>query len=410
MTIWILALVLLGASAALGHKQGGIRAAISLVGIVISALLAWPLSGIIRAPLPHLGFHNPITVWLLPPLIVFVLALLAFKSAGFAVHRRVEVYYRYKRDELKFALWNRLNHWLGCCVGLINGLVYFVLLTVVIYDFSYWTTQVAISDNEKGTVKLLNRAGRDLDATRLSRVALAINPLPKLFFTTADLAGTIVQNPQLRDRLANYPPFISLAERDDFKQLGQDEDFLNDWKEHSLDQMMGDPAFHDLWSNQGTRDLIWNIVRTNFDDFSAYLQTGRSAKFAAEPIYGHWQVNVVATLLARMQGNQNVPSSDMAAMRMWWVPPYSNTVFTAGADGQAFLNNLPHLRVYSNPRPNQPPDFDFDSWQGRWNNNGNGYDVSLASGGATKSGSATLDGSRLTLSLNSEPLVLDREQ
>ena len=58
MTIWILALLLLAAGAGMGLRQGAIRVAISFVGIIISALLAWPLSGIIRPLLPHVGFHN----------------------------------------------------------------------------------------------------------------------------------------------------------------------------------------------------------------------------------------------------------------------------------------------------------------------------------------------------------------
>ena len=45
MTIWILALLLLAAGAGMGLRQGAIRVAISFVGIIISALLAWPLSG-----------------------------------------------------------------------------------------------------------------------------------------------------------------------------------------------------------------------------------------------------------------------------------------------------------------------------------------------------------------------------
>ncbi|HUA68163.1 MAG TPA: CvpA family protein, partial [Candidatus Saccharimonadales bacterium] len=244
MTIWILALVLMAASAALGHRQGAIRAVISLAGILISALLAWPLSGLLRPLLPHIGFHNPIVVWMLPPLIVFAILLSVFKSVGFAAHRKVEVRYRYGQDELRFLLWQRLNHWLGLCVGLVNGLVYLILLSPIIYDLSYWTTQVASSDNEKLTIKLLNRVGQDLQATGMNGVACAINPLPQIYFKAADLAGLLYQNPQLSGRLEEYPPFLSLAERDDFKQLGQDADFQIAWKKHApLDQIMDNSQF-----------------------------------------------------------------------------------------------------------------------------------------------------------------------
>ena len=82
MTIWILALLLLAAGAGMGLRQGAIRVAVSFVGIILSALLAWPLSGLVRPLLPHIGFHNPIVIWLLPPFLVFIILLSVFKSFG----------------------------------------------------------------------------------------------------------------------------------------------------------------------------------------------------------------------------------------------------------------------------------------------------------------------------------------
>ena len=149
MTIWILALLLLAAGAGMGLRQGAIRVAISFVGIIISSLLAWPLSGIFRPLLPHLGIHNPVAIWLLPPFLVFIILLSAFKSLGLLVHHKVNVYYKYKADDLRRILWERVNKRLGLCLGLLNGLAYLVLISFVIYDFSYWTVQVATSDEER---------------------------------------------------------------------------------------------------------------------------------------------------------------------------------------------------------------------------------------------------------------------
>ena len=237
MTIWVLALVLLASLAGLGYRQGVIRVAFSLIGIFISALLAGPLSGLFKPLLPHLGIHNPVAVWLLAPLVVFVILLSLFKSAGFFVNRKVDVYYKYKTDELQQMLWSRLNHRLGMCLGLVNGLVYLVLISFVIYDFSYWTAQWTVNgaspDGESRSVRMLNQMGHDLESTGLAKVARAVDPLPEIYFKAADLAGLLYQNPQLSDRLADYPPFISLDERDDFKQLAQDNDFQDAWKNHA---------------------------------------------------------------------------------------------------------------------------------------------------------------------------------
>src|ERR1017187_4014533 len=189
MTILILALLLLAAGAGMGLRQGAIRVAISFVGIIISALLAWPLSGILRPLLPHVGFHNPVIVWLLPPLLVFVILLSLFKSLGLLIHHKVSVYYKYKADDLQRILWGRLNKRLGLGLGLLNGLAYFALISFVIYDFSYWTAQVASADEERLPVRILNRMGWDLESTGLIRAARAIDPMPEIYFKTADLAG-----------------------------------------------------------------------------------------------------------------------------------------------------------------------------------------------------------------------------
>jgi hypothetical protein len=81
-------------------------------------------------------------------------------------------------------------------------------------------------------------------------------------------------------------------------------------------------------------------------------------------------------------------------------------MFVAGADGQAFLKNLPHFKM----QPNQPTTFDTATLQGQWKSNGNDYDLSLADSGANKSAIVTIDGSRLMLKMGSDLLVFDREE
>jgi hypothetical protein len=406
MTIWILALMLMAAGAGMGLRQGAIRVAISFVGIIISSLLAWPLSGIFRSLLPHVGFHNPVAIWLLPPFLVFIILLSAFKSLGLLIHHKVNVHYKYKRDEIHLILWERVNKRLGLCLGLLNGLAYLVLISFVIYDFSYWTVQVATSDEERWPVRMLNRMGRDLQDTGLIRTARAIDPMPEIYFKTADLAGLVYQNPQLLDRISAYPAFLSLAERDDFKKLGQDADFQAAWKNHS--------PFSLLWNNTQAIAIrqnadfagtVENLVLTNLDDLQSYLQTGQSAKFGAEKILGRWDVNVMASLTALIQTRTNVPSGDMAAMRELWFPAYARTMLVAGADDQVFLKNLPHFKM----QRNQPATFDTANLQGLWKSDGNNYDLSLADNGANKSAVVTINGPRLTLKMENDLLIFDRE-
>ena len=225
MTIWILVSVMLLSLAGLGYRQGAVRVSFSLIGIIVSALLAGPLAKHVKPMLPHVGIHDPIVIWLLSPVIVFLVLLIPFKSAGYFVHRKVNLHFKYKADTLQLMWWNRLNARLGLCLALVNGLAYLVLLSFIIFNFSYWTAQVATSDDEGRLVKLLNRMGRDSETTGFAQIARAIDPMPEIYFKAADFAGLLWQNPPLLDRLADYPMLISVAERDDFHQLGQNSGF-----------------------------------------------------------------------------------------------------------------------------------------------------------------------------------------
>src|SRR5436305_9845534 len=113
MTIWLLTIVLLASLAALGLRQGAVRVAFSLVGILLGAFLAGPLGNLIKPVLRAVGLHNPTLVWILAPLIIFVLISVIFKVAAFTVHQKVDVHYKYRAGDLKLALWERLSHRLG---------------------------------------------------------------------------------------------------------------------------------------------------------------------------------------------------------------------------------------------------------------------------------------------------------
>ena len=406
MTIWILALVLLVSLAALGYRQGAIRVAFSLIGIIVSALLAGPLAKYVQPMLPHVGIHDPTVIWMVSPLIVFGVLLIPFKSVGFLVHRKVELYFKYKAEGMAMLRWTRLNARLGLCLGPLNALAYLVLISFVIFDLSYWTAQVAISDDEGKLIKLLNRLGHDSQTTGFAQIARAIDPMPDSYFKYADLAGLLIQNPQLGGRLADYPMFISLTERDDFKQLGQNAEFQNAWKQHApLQQLLDNDQFKSMWENQETVDLVRGIVQDNFDDLCAYLKTGKSAKYGSEEIVGRWDFNIAATTSKLLEARPVISSREMRMLRAWVTQSYKNTAFVAGADRQAFLKNLPHMTI----QPGKPPATETTSWQGRWKKDGANYELSLSSSSRKQSMPAQIDGTRLTIKDDKTTLVFDHE-
>src|SRR5882757_1811254 len=118
MLIWILALVLFSSLGFVGFSLGVIRTAFTFIGLLVAALLSWPMGRLMNSVLGLTGLKNPVLIWLLAPLIIFFIILIAFKVAGMLVHRKVDVYYKYKAGDLKMGLWNRLSARLGLCMGL----------------------------------------------------------------------------------------------------------------------------------------------------------------------------------------------------------------------------------------------------------------------------------------------------
>jgi hypothetical protein len=406
MFIWILALVLLAACIALGHKLGAINAAFTFVGSVLAGLLAVPLGGLFKHVLAHIGIHNETMAWAIAPVVTFFVVLSLFKATGFFVHRKVAVYYKYQAGDLRRALWERLNARLGGCIGTLNGTAYIVLVSFVIFNFSYWTVQVTslngeARDGETRTTRIINRLGQDLESTGLDKAAHSLVTMPDNFYKVADLAGLICQNPQLSDRLGRYPAFISLVERDDLQSLAADGDFTNAWNSHApIGQLLNEPAVKTILQNNELMDVVWVTVQTNLDDLVVYLKTGKSPKFDAETILGRWDFNVSTSIAMLRQARPNIPASEMRAIRGLWTQGFADTTFIAGGDGQAFLKNLPNFQK-------QPPA--PETWKGSWSGNGTNYDLTLASNGENKSMTAQTSGARMTLKDDKNTLIFDRE-
>lgn len=401
MTIWILALLLLASGIMMGLKQGAIRAAFSFLGIVFAGLLAAPVGSLFKPIMPHIGFHNPTFIWMIAPIEGFVLVLVVFKMAGFFVHRKADVHYKYHAGDLRLALWERMNSRLGGCVGAMNGALYLVLVSFVIYNLSYWTAQVATSNSETRTLRLVNQLGHDLGGTGMAKAARAVAALPDDYYRMADLAGLICQNPQVSDRLENYPAFISLLERPDLQQLAQNSDFTNAFQSHApLGQLLNQPAIQGILQNTGLLSTVWMTITNNMDDLTNYLQTGASPKYDSEKILGRWDFNVSVSVAMLRESEPNIPSSQMRNIRAVWTQDFAQTTFVAGADTQAFLKNLPDFK-------SQPPS--PETWTGSWTEDGGNYDLTLTANGVNKSMTAKISNDRLTLTDDKNTWIFDRE-
>ncbi len=409
MSIWILAILVMAAVALAGWRQGAIRAAISFVGILVAALLAAPVGKLFHFLLPYVGVTNPIYVWALSPICGFILISILFKVAAQSVHSKVEVYYKYKAGDLRLTLWERLNARLGICVGLINGAIYFVLISFLIFNFSYWTSQTAGAANQPAATRLINRLGADLQTDNLNRVASAVATLPPLYYKFADLSGFLVQNPQAGIRFAEYPGLVSLWERADMQGLVQDSGLTNALASGaSPSQIMDSQSVQDLLKNKTLSKTIWDTVVTNLTDLSSYLETGKSAKFDSEKLVGHWEFNPTVTLAWLRQDRPKMTASEMRAVRSWMFQSYSQTRLLVAGDNQIFVRSLPRIRAAA--AAGQPPSTELNNWKGDWNLDGNSYTLHITLENEEKflTGIITSEGLRLTIKDGKNTLIFDR--
>jgi len=402
MTIWLLALVLLASLAAVGYTQGAIRVGISFVGILLAALLAGPLAGLVRPALSALGVANPVLLWLLPPFIVFVVVLSAVKVGGLTVHKKVDVYYKYKAGELRLALWERLNARLGAGLGLLNGLAYLVLISAVIYSFSYWTIQTESSDEDPRAVRLLNRLGRDLQSTGMARVARAVDPMPDVYYEAADFAGLLYQNPLAEARLSRYPGFISLGQRPEFQSLAQDQAFSRlRLGRGSFREVLDNPNVSAIVRNPDLLRTIWGIVTPDLPDATKFLKEGKSDKYT-DRILGRWFFDVNGAAAAYRRAKPNAASTEMQRFRATLNLMFSKTMMVAGADQQVWVKNVPQLRLQAGAAPAAGT----QDLQGQWKKSGDEYEISLGSGGTWKgrieSGRLIATGGEFTLVFTAE--------
>src|SRR5579862_5126758 len=340
MTIWLLAVILLASVAGLGYRQGAIRVGFSFFGIIFGALLAVPLGRPLGRLLGLVGVKDPLLVWALGPILVFILFSVAFKIAAAAVHHKADVHYKYHAGDLRLALWERLNHRLGLCLGLLNGAAYFVLLSFVIYVPSYTTVQLASSENDPRWFRLLNVLGRDLHSTGFVKVARSVDSLPKEDFQMADLAALVYRNPLLEARLGNYPGFLGLGEQLEFQALGNDKELMQMWAGmQPIMSLLDNPKLQAIRQNPELLKAIWNTAEPDLNDVQTYLTTGKSPKYDPITILGRWRFDPNAALNAIRRTKPNISSQEMQRLRRFLEGAFGKTELIAKPDNQVTVRS-----------------------------------------------------------------------
>ena len=392
-----------------GWRQGAIRAAFAFVGILFAALLAVPLSRLFHPLLPHIGVSNPITAWAVAPIIGFAVASIPLKVVGHLVHRRADHHYRYHASELQLALFSRIVSRAGICIGLLNGAIYFILLSFFVFNISYWTTQATANPtdttSQPAAIRLMNSLGDGLQSSGFSKTASGVGTLPPTFYKLADLTGLLMQNAQLGPRFAAYPGLTSLWHADFMQSIVMDSTVTNALAAGSpLTDIINAASMQALLANKDLSRAVTETVTTNLDDLMTYLNTGKSPKYGGEPIIGSWEFNPNVTLAWFRQENPKVNANEMRATRALWTEAYGPTTLLMTGDNQIYVKGLPKFGPPA--QANQPP-FQGEDWKGDWSRDGTNYTLHIALNGQDKYLSGATDGLRLRIKDGPKMLVFD---
>jgi hypothetical protein len=337
--------------------------------------------------------------------VAFILISIVFGVIAQPLHKKVEHFYRYNAGDLRQALWLRLNTRLGICLGVLNGAMYFVLVSFFVFNMAYLTTQVATAPKQPLVFRLANQLGNDLQSAGLSRTATAVGTLPAKFYQLSDLAGFLMQNPQAGARFASYPALVSLWEREDMQPLVTDSTLTNaPAAGATLNELFANPNVQLFLKNKDQSKMVTDVLTTHMSDLMAYLETGKSAKFDGQKIIGHWVFNPLVTVAWMRQNNPKISASEMRVIRAQVIQAYAQTHVIVAGDNQLFVKNLPKFRV----NPGQPPTMELLNYKGDWSANGNSYDLHITGGGEEKFMSATADDLRLTVKDGKNMMIFDR--
>ena len=405
MTMWLLAILLLASLAGLGWRQGAIRVGISFIGIIIGALLAPPLARLVKPILLAVGLKNPVLLWIFGPLIIFIIISALFKVLALVVHQKVDVYYKYKGGDLRLALWERLNQHLGLCLGLLNGVAYLVLISFIIYAFSYWTVQMSTGDEDPRLVRILNRLGRDLQNTGFAKVARSIDKLPEAYYDAADIAGLLYNTPLLEARLSRYPAFLVISERPEFQDLAADTTFSEMRQQRKpLRDVLAYPKTRAILENTDLMKMIWTTAAPDLKDLADFLQTLRSAKYDSERILGRWNFDVRAAVAAYRKLKPNLASAEMQRMRRLIEANFAKASLVAMPNQQALLKNITQLKVVPTAAPATG-----QVTQGQWTKMDSKYQLTFPLEGKEQQIVASIEGDRMTIQSEGNELALLRE-
>ena len=392
MVLWVICILLVVGAAAAGAKRGGIRGAFTLLGLLLGGMLGMVLGGVFTNLLELAGLKHPGWSMGLGPIVAFLLGLIGCKIAGAAVHKKIEVFYKYDAPEPARISWERLNNRLGLGFGVANGALYAFLLSGAIYLGSYLTTQASTPDKETPEIRLINQLGQDVQSTGMYKSVAPFLPATQAYFDGADVLGLLYHNPLLESRLAHYAGLANLADEREFQDIANDVGFHQTWaSQPSFREFFGHARIQAVLKNPTLFDRLKRTAAPDLRDLKDYLVTGQSAKYA-EKILGRWDFNLQATV-STARRKPNATTAEIARVRRVLSTSMENGRLSATLDHKVAIRGK------------------GASSQGTWNaepGSDTRFTLFLTEGGQTVDATAVVDNDRLMVTKDGVTLVFEK--
>ena len=328
-----------------GYFKGGINGLITLLGVVLAVNFSDAFGGL------AFGWYtdgkwpidvNPFWHRAMPSLFGFISLVLIFAIAGFVVSMIVRKRLSDRWDEFQLDNFKGMNRKFGLCTGLVNALIYSVMMLAIIYRLGNFTVPFKQDSGDEGLLAKLNEARVQLDDTPFLNIAAAYDKTPDLHYQVQDLLMKIWDDRgrNLQDLLTAYPGFYALAEESEIKSLiesgesessddsyavsdegsGTGESLYEMWKNGdslTLDQILSNSdvvaAINNRYEELKTIDAgskeekqLINLI----DDIKNFFLTGQSDLYGRDRIVGRWKFAKNASLRATKENYVDVSSVD----------------------------------------------------------------------------------------------------
>lgn len=388
MIIWIVALVVVALAAVTGWNRGAVRAGISLAGLLVAAMLAMPLSGIFKPILGFLWFKHPYSLVFAAPITAFIVVLVAFKIGAQQVYSKIDYWLKYRATEVQKFTFDRMNSRVGACIGVVNGIIYFVALMVPFYIASYITLQMPLGDGTPFTIKTVNAIGKDLRAAKLGNVVAGFDPAPAAYYEASDIVGLVLNNYPLQNRISRYPTLLSLGERKEFQDIGADMEIQRMFAESApLSDILKNDKIQAVVTNREIALEVQKMLSLEeLKDLKQFLKTGISPKYSDERLYGMWVLSINATSAELKKKNPQITSRDLMRFKAQLYNTYPIAELVVTTDSKAVLKVADATATPPIPQP---------SLRGTWSKAETGYEFQMGGGSEGPTWKGTVIGDQL---------------